>query len=325
MTHLPLEEVPEGTVDLHGHIHQHRLAGRRINVSVEQLEYRPWPLTALDQAVLVLQLDSSTRPAHGEQEPEPGHVETLLVPALERLRELGLVYLLWSDLHLGAVEALSFFGRSFRSVVEMDDVLCERWRSSVAPDDLVVCLGDVGTWQSLAGLQGLPGRKVLVFGNHDQSARGFDVVCRSVYSHGDSPLVLTHVPLRRVPPAWVNVHGHLHAGLVKGSTAHVNVSVEQLDYRPRRLTDMGLGGGSRSGAVVAGPDDGPVAGSARRAGIRRGRTRPMRTRADTCAHRGRVFATRARCRALGAPPAAVAVAVAVAVRQHGSARASSAA
>ena len=84
----------------------------------------------------------------------------------------------------------------------------------------------------------MPGRKVLVFGNHDRSARGFDVVCGSVYSQGDPPLLLTHVPLRRVPPACVNVHGHLHVGRVKGSTAHVNVSVEQLDYRPRRLTDI---------------------------------------------------------------------------------------
>ena len=47
LTHMPLEDVPEGTVNLHGHIHQHRLPGRRINVSVEQLEYRPWPLTAI--------------------------------------------------------------------------------------------------------------------------------------------------------------------------------------------------------------------------------------------------------------------------------------
>ena len=36
----------------------------------------------------------------------------------------------------------------------------------------------------------------------------------------------------------MNVHGHLHAGRVKGSTARVNVSVEQIDYRPRRLTDV---------------------------------------------------------------------------------------
>ena len=90
----------------------------------------------------------------------------------------------------------------------------------------------------VAGFRLLPGRKVLVFGNHDRSAKGFDIMCGSVYSHGEPPLVLTHVPLRRVPPACVNVHGHLHARLVTGSTAHVNVSVEQLDYRPRRLTDI---------------------------------------------------------------------------------------
>ena len=157
--------------------------------------------------------------------------------AVELKGEDGLVWV-WSDLHLGDVEALTFFGRPFRSVDEMDDMLFERWRSSVGPDDFVVCLGDVGTGPSLTRLQGLPGRKVLVFGNHDRSAKGFDVVCGSVYSHGDPPLLLTHVPLRRVPPACVNVHGHLHVGRVKGSTAHVNVSVEQLDYRPRRLTDI---------------------------------------------------------------------------------------
>ena len=78
-------------------------------------------------------------------------------------------------------------------------MLLERWRSSVGPDDSVLCLGDVGTVSSLTRLQGLPGRKILVFGNHDTSAKGFDIVCGSVYSHGDPPLLLTHAPLRRVP------------------------------------------------------------------------------------------------------------------------------
>ena len=54
----------------------------------------------------------------------------------------------WSDLHLGDVDALTLFGRfgrPFRSVDEMDDLLIERWRSSVRPDDFVLCLGDMGT------------------------------------------------------------------------------------------------------------------------------------------------------------------------------------
>ena len=80
-----------------------------------------------------------------------------------------------------------FVGRPLRSVDEMDDMLYERWRSSVGPDDFVVCPGDVGTGPSLTRFQGLPGRRVLVFGNHDRSAKGFDIVCGSVYAHGDPP------------------------------------------------------------------------------------------------------------------------------------------
>ena len=64
--------------------------------------------------------------------------------AVELNGEDGQVWV-WSDLHLGDVDALTFFGRPFRSVDEMDDMLFERWRSSVGPDDFVLCLGDVGT------------------------------------------------------------------------------------------------------------------------------------------------------------------------------------
>ena len=49
------------------------------------------------------------------------------------------------------------------------------------------------------------------------------------------PLVLTHIPLLKVPAGAVNVHGHLHRAA--GSTdGHVNVSVEHTDYAPVGLT-----------------------------------------------------------------------------------------
>ena len=46
-THYPLSPVPEGMVNLHGHIHSNQLDGPYINVSVEQLDYRPVSLTKL--------------------------------------------------------------------------------------------------------------------------------------------------------------------------------------------------------------------------------------------------------------------------------------
>ena len=36
----------------------------------------------------------------------------------------------------------------------------------------------------------------------------------------------------------MNAHGHLHQAQVRGFTRHVNVSVEQLDYRPVLLDDI---------------------------------------------------------------------------------------
>ena len=40
----------------------------------------------------------------------------------------------WSDLHLGEVDVLTFFGRPFRSVDEMDDMLFEQRGIRGCPD-----------------------------------------------------------------------------------------------------------------------------------------------------------------------------------------------
>jgi calcineurin-like phosphoesterase family protein len=47
LTHYPLwgTWVPEGIVNLHGHIHQHTLPGRHVNLSVEHTAYGPRRLT----------------------------------------------------------------------------------------------------------------------------------------------------------------------------------------------------------------------------------------------------------------------------------------
>ncbi len=84
---------------------------------------------------------------------------------------------------------------------------------------------------------------MLVFGNHDVHARGelaapgFDQQDAAVVCDTDPVLVLTHSPLRRVPPNAVNVHGHLHGppGL---TSRHLNVSVERTGYRPVPLTEV---------------------------------------------------------------------------------------
>ena len=127
----------------------------------------------------------------------------------------------------------------------MDDALFEAWERLVDPADTIVFLGDVAigglSGRRLERFRAAPGRKVLVAGNHefDHLSRGnvdgFDEASSTLYVPGRPPLLLTHVPLRRVPPGSVNVHGHLHVGRARGSGTYINVSVEQVAYRPQPL------------------------------------------------------------------------------------------
>ncbi len=130
----------------------------------------------------------------------------------------------------------------------MNDKVFRNWEQVVASADTILILGDVtvhGLWgQRLNRVHDAPGRKILVYGNHEITrtglldTNGFDEVHSSLYVDGDPPLLLTHVPLRIVPEGCVNIHGHLHHKRVPGRTRHINVSVEQLQYRPRALSTL---------------------------------------------------------------------------------------
>ena len=154
----------------------------------------------------------------------------------------------WSDLHLGHTKTIEAFGRPFGAADEMNDKVFRNWEQVVASADTILILGDVtvhGLWgQRLNRVHDAPGRKILVYGNHEITrtglleTNGFDEVHSSLYVDGDPPLLLTHVPLRIVPEGCVNIHGHLHHKRVPGRTRHINVSVEQLQYRPRALSTL---------------------------------------------------------------------------------------
>lgn len=169
----------------------------------------------------------------------------------------------WSDLHLGHAETISAFARPFETVDEMDDTLFGRWRRVVGPADVIVCLGDVAVQgvsrRCVRRLREAPGRKILVVGNHDPSHRGvvdidaFDEVYGTVYAAGAPDVLMTHKPLRVVPAGCVNLHGHLHGVRVPGATPHINISVEQVCYRPQRLTAIrGLAARLVTGEMVSG-------------------------------------------------------------------------
>ncbi|MDE0223681.1 MAG: hypothetical protein OXP28_00930 [Gammaproteobacteria bacterium] len=164
------------------------------------------------------------------------------LPARSLAQSRGATWV-WSDLHLGHENIIRYTNRPFEDVAEMNARLYANWDAAVGEKDTLVFVGDIAmrtalcdtTWQRIR--EG-PGRtKILVVGNHDLTGSGtlrvdgFDDICSVLCVDGDVPLVFTHMPLATVPDGCANVHGHTHDARPTRSP-HINVSVEQLAYRP---------------------------------------------------------------------------------------------
>ena len=57
-------------------------------------------------------------------------------------------------------------------------------------------------------------------------------------SPGEPTLLLTHLPMHKVPGGMVNVHGHSHRADENQSGPYVNVCVERTGYRPIRMSEI---------------------------------------------------------------------------------------
>src|SRR5277367_6740035 len=119
------------------------------------------------------------------------------------------------------------------------------WRKMVMAQDTVIHLGDVIFYRATELqeiLKGLPGKKILVRGNHDRESdgwyerAGFSFVAQAILIGG---VYLTHAPQVTLPDgAILNVHGHLHAGRHRGETTadHCKLfSLEVDGYAPVEL------------------------------------------------------------------------------------------
>ena len=157
---------------------------------------------------------------------------------------------IWSDLHLGDMASIVAFDRPFEMPYEVDQIVMDAWNELVGADDTIICLGDVSVDGSVLAhhqewWREAPGVKWLVLGNHDveppvNQVRPLEVdrTAVTLVAPGEPPLLLTHMPLLQVPPGWVNVHGHVHQQESPTRNRHINVSIEQLNYRPARLSDI---------------------------------------------------------------------------------------
>ncbi len=132
--------------------------------------------------------------------------------------------------------------------VDYQDQIIANWQRLVLPIDTVYHLGDVifsMSSQLKNILSVLPGRKVLVRGNHDHESdgwyerAGFAFVASGILVGG---VYLTHAPQVTLPDgALVNVHGHLHAGTHRSTNTadHCKlIALEVVGYTPVGLDEF---------------------------------------------------------------------------------------
>lgn len=152
-----------------------------------------------------------------------------------------------SDPHFFHENVIRYCKRPFRDAQHMNESLIANWNARVTPSDDIFCLGDFGMadredMQRL--FDRLQGRKHLVAGNHDKTARklrGWQWV--KDYHElriNRQRVILFHYAMR----VWRSSHkgsialyGHSH-GSMPGNSQSLDVGVDCWDYRPVTLEEI---------------------------------------------------------------------------------------
>lgn len=156
-----------------------------------------------------------------------------------------------ADTHAYHLNIIKYCDRPFTTVEEMNSTMIERWNSVVKPEDTVYHLGDVvfgpGSLEHLEEfVTSLNGHKVLITGNHDRQTvqwykdHGFEYVYTGEFwKYKNSHILLSHRPYPIKHP-YINIHGHTHNLLHTQESCYKCVSVEQTDYYPVTLGQLGI-------------------------------------------------------------------------------------
>lgn len=170
----------------------------------------------------------------------------------------GSIYF-YSDPHFSDEEM-----NEYRNITDEEQV--KIINSRVHKNDTLIILGDIGNIEYIKKLNGY---KVLIMGNHDKGASNYKreiietlnpiEVKRSeskmlmsmpqfednhlfdeVYEGAlmiSNKIILSHEPIRDLPPFLFNIHGHDHAKSFEDEF-HLNVCAENIDFTPVSLKEI---------------------------------------------------------------------------------------
>lgn len=158
-----------------------------------------------------------------------------------------------SDTHFGHKNIIDFCRRPS----DVEQMMMESWAREIPPEATALHLGDLAyannAWFKNMIAPHLTGaRKLLVRGNHDRgrysfyTGSGFKLVKPFAIYWGTKVVSFSHYPWNTEEEGamahdTIRIHGHIHnngytrEGFVPFLLNHINVSVEQTQYRPVNL------------------------------------------------------------------------------------------
>ena len=148
-----------------------------------------------------------------------------------------------SDHHFNHKNIIRYCNRPFRSVKQMNEYMIRQWNKKVGKRDTVYFLGDLAfARRGISDLYYLRGRLngtiFIIPGNHDKinmlKQSGFIILVPEYDTFKIKNLILSHRPLERIPPGYINVHGHIHEKETYGK--RINACVDVTGFSPNRLT-----------------------------------------------------------------------------------------
>ena len=161
-----------------------------------------------------------------------------------------------ADLHFGHENIISFSGRPFGSIEEMDKALIENWRAVVQPNDDIYVLGDLifRSRDPAKYLKQLTGKIHLIKGNHDTFLKNKPL--ERYFASIDDMLTISdegrrvfmcHYPLAEWPGYYrnaIHLFGHIHNNrnkaceIMESLPNCYNVGVDCIGFTPLTLTQI---------------------------------------------------------------------------------------
>jgi len=142
-------------------------------------------------------------------------------------------YWVIGDTHFGHSE----IKKHTRRPEDVDARICRNWRRLVAPQDIIIHLGDVAWLFAVkqGWIQTLPGMKILIRGNHDSKSiswwmkhSGFAYACDGLVMSG---IYFSHRPSKHLPAgATLNIHGHCRNRWPRGLRVYPHCRLFALEY-----------------------------------------------------------------------------------------------